>query len=82
MPERVENAYKQSPLLAQIYVYGASSESYLIGVCVPEEAAFVEAATAGGFQGNYKDLLSDPDIGSWLLEELAHEASQAGLKVS
>ncbi len=80
-PERVESAYKQSPLLAQIFVYGASCESYLIGVFVPEETTFMEGALAAGFQGAFKDLLRNTAVSSWLLKELEAQADEAGLRV-
>jgi fatty acid CoA ligase FadD9 len=36
-PESLENAYIESPLINQIYVYGNTSRSYVVAVVVPKE---------------------------------------------
>jgi long-chain acyl-CoA synthetase len=35
-PEKLENAYQQCPLVAQIFVYGDSLQAYLLGFIVPD----------------------------------------------
>lgn len=80
-PERVENAYKTSPLLSQLFVYGSSTESYLLGVAVPEEAEFMSAAQEAGFKGGFEELIRQPQVHDWLLEELSVFGKAVGLKV-
>ncbi|KAJ0400297.1 hypothetical protein ATCC90586_004254 [Pythium insidiosum] len=41
-PEKIENVYVKSPLVAQIFVHGHSLQNYLVGVAVPDaDAIFV-----------------------------------------
>lgn len=82
VPQRVEGAYKQSPLLAQVFIYGDSARSYLVGVAVPEEQPFVAAAKDAGFEGKYLGLCSQPGISQWLLAQLAVQAENEGLQVT
>lgn len=43
--EKVENGYATCPVIAQLFVYGQSSQSYLVGLLVPEPPAFAKLAT-------------------------------------
>ena len=80
VPQRIEGAYKQCPLLEQVYIHGDSARSFLVAVVVPE-AAILPAAHDEGFQGEYLDVLGQPGIKKWLLEQMNLQAEEAGLKV-
>jgi len=43
-PEKLENVYIQSPLIAQIFVYGDSLQSYLVSIVVPDVPSLKEWA--------------------------------------
>jgi long-chain acyl-CoA synthetase len=43
--EKVENGYATCPVLAQLFVYGQPSQSYLVGLVVPDPPAFAKLAT-------------------------------------
>jgi long-chain acyl-CoA synthetase len=43
--EKVENGYATCPVVAQLFVYGQSSQSYLVGLVVPDPPAFAKLAT-------------------------------------
>ena len=81
VPQRIEGAYKQSPLLAQIFVHGSPTESYLVAVAVPEEPVFVKAAHEAGFEGNFVELINQEHVCLWLLSQLDTQAEEGGLKV-
>ena len=77
----MEAAYKTSPLLWQLFVYGAPTESYLVGVAVPEEAEFMSAAQKAGFKGGFQELVYQPKVKDWLLGELSVQAKAGGMRV-
>ena len=70
-----------SPLLSQLFIYGAPTQSYLVGVAVPEEAEFMSGAQKAGFRGGFQELVSQPKVNDWLLEELSVQAEAGGLRV-
>ena len=47
-PEKLENAYIQSPLVAQIMVYGNSYKNCAVAIVVPDEQALATWAKANG----------------------------------
>ena len=47
-PEKLENAYIQSPLITQIMIYGDSFKNCAVAIIVPDEAALATWAKANG----------------------------------
>lgn len=47
-PEKLENAYVQSPLVTQIMVYGDSYKNFTVAIVVPDEQALAAWAKANG----------------------------------
>ena len=47
-PEKLENAYIQSPLVTQIMIYGDSFKNCAVGIVVPDEQALATWAKAQG----------------------------------
>lgn len=80
-PERVEGVYKTSLQISQLFVYAAPTASYLVGVAVPEEAEFMSAVHKAGFRGGFQELICQPAVKEWLLNQLAVQAEQGKLRV-
>ncbi|KAI0797878.1 acetyl-CoA synthetase-like protein [Abortiporus biennis] len=85
--ERVEGLYSSSPLVAQLFVYGDSLQSYLVGAVVPEAAQLATIAsrvlgTTVSPQdiATLKKVAQDPKVNAAVLRELSKEADKAGLK--
>ena len=55
-PEKIENIYVRSKYVAQVFVYGNSYKSSLIGVIVPEETVLFEWAKQNNLELNMKQL--------------------------
>lgn len=82
--ERVENEYKSSPLVEQLWIYGNSFESFLVAVLVPKEQAVRDLAAGKGIDNAanrpLKELLSDSAVEQLVLSELKSTAKAAKLK--
>ncbi|XP_072883824.1 LOW QUALITY PROTEIN: long-chain-fatty-acid--CoA ligase 5 [Hemitrygon akajei] len=79
-PEKIENVYIQSSLVAQVFVAGDSLQSYLVGIVVPDPEVLPEFATSKGFKGSYEELCQIPEIKKAILDDLVNLGKQAGLK--
>lgn len=56
-PEKLENAYIQSPLITQIMIYGDSLKNCAVAIIVPDEASMKSWATANG--KSVEDVFAD-----------------------
>lgn len=52
--EKVENVLKSCPLVEQVWVYGNSFESCLVGLVVPAEKPIMAWAAQRGIKGSYE----------------------------
>uniref|UniRef100_A0A7N8XIT7 Long-chain-fatty-acid--CoA ligase n=1 Tax=Mastacembelus armatus TaxID=205130 RepID=A0A7N8XIT7_9TELE len=59
-PEKIENVYMRCVPVLQVFVYGDSLQSYLIGIVVPDPEVFVDWAKERGFVGSYMELCMNP----------------------
>ncbi|XP_031261184.1 long chain acyl-CoA synthetase 2-like [Pistacia vera] len=69
--ESIENIYLQCPLIASIWVYGNSFESFLVAVVVPDKKALEEwAANHLPEAVDYKSLCKNLKARKYILDEL------------
>ena len=80
-PAKVETAYLQLPLIAQLFVYANYKQTALVAVVVPEEGPFVAAAGKAGLAGSFQELVRSPVAKSMVLREMDGIAKSAGLLV-
>ncbi|EAU93249.2 long-chain acyl-CoA synthetase [Coprinopsis cinerea okayama7 len=90
--EKVENIYSTVPVVAQVFVYGDGTQSYLVSVAVPEPVAFSALASSvlgkkvdvvnGGEEGRRaaEEAVRDPRVVAKVLDMLTKEAQKNGLK--
>jgi len=86
-PEKIENVYLNSPLVLQIFVYGASLANYLVAIVVPDPEKFVPWAnqltnrsiSLGDAEG-LQTLAKDPNVRKAFLAELDRVGKQAKLR--
>lgn len=86
-PERIENMYSASSIVAQIYVHGDSLQSYLLAVLVPELGPFSQlVSNLLGKKVEPTDTtaleaaVNDPKVNAAVIALLTQEAKRSGLK--
>uniref|UniRef100_R7W8U0 Long-chain-fatty-acid--CoA ligase n=1 Tax=Aegilops tauschii TaxID=37682 RepID=R7W8U0_AEGTA len=78
--EVLESAYAQSQLVASVWVYGNSFESFLVAVVVPEKQAIEDWAALNSKSGDYAELCSDPKARRYIQDELNQTGKKLGLR--
>ncbi|ERN17645.1 long chain acyl-CoA synthetase 2 [Amborella trichopoda] len=68
--ENLESVYSRSSLVASIWVYGNSFESFLVAVVVPDDIALEKWASTCGIAGDFKSLCKNPKANKYILDEL------------
>ncbi|KAK7257906.1 hypothetical protein RIF29_32225 [Crotalaria pallida] len=68
--ENIENKYLQCPLIASIWVYGNSFESFLVAVVVPERQALEEWAVKHNLTEDFNSLCDNQKAKKYFLDEL------------
>uniref|UniRef100_A0ACD5V6B3 Uncharacterized protein n=1 Tax=Avena sativa TaxID=4498 RepID=A0ACD5V6B3_AVESA len=78
--EVVESTYVQSPLVASVWVYGNSFESFLVAVVVPETKAIEDWAALNGKPGDFTEVCNDPKAKRYIQDELNKTGKKLGLR--
>eukprot|EP00892_Ulva_mutabilis_P009905 jgi/Ulvmu1/7287/UM035_0075.1 len=78
--EKIENVYKKSTFVDQIWVYGDSEKAQLVAVVVPAEAGLLNVANDIGKSGKFMELCADTDIASEVQNRLEAAGREDGLK--
>lgn len=79
-PEKIENIYVRSKYVAQVFVYGNSYKSSIVGVIVPEEPVLFEWAKSKNLELNLHSLCADPIVKKLIMDDLEIQAKAGGLK--
>eukprot|EP01138_Halocafeteria_seosinensis_P013150 gb/GECG01013430.1/.p1 GENE.gb/GECG01013430.1/~~gb/GECG01013430.1/.p1 ORF type:complete len:146 (+),score=21.32 gb/GECG01013430.1/:1-438(+) len=83
-PKKIENAYTRSSLVAQIFVYGDSFRSQLVGIAVPDPEylqAFVKTDAGKQFANReMSDLCNDEDFKNVVLADMNKVAKECKLR--
>ena len=79
-PEKVENVYARSPLVAQSFVYGDSFRSQLVAVVVPDEEALLPWAAARKLPKDVKQLCAHKIVIDAVLRSMQEQGRAAKLK--
>lgn len=78
--EKLENVYKKSTFVDQIWVYGDSEKSQLVAVVVPDAAGLSGVAEQIGKSGYVTDLCNDAQLAGEIQARLEAAGREDGLK--
>ncbi|NXI09980.1 ACSL5 ligase, partial [Irena cyanogastra] len=79
-PEKIENVYVRSTVVAQVFVHGESLRSFLIGIVVPDAEMLPEFAAKLGVKGSFEELCKNPAVKKAILDDMTRLGREAGLK--
>ncbi|CAL5219689.1 g1576 [Coccomyxa viridis] len=79
-PEKIENVYMRSPLVAQVFVYGESLQPNLVAVAVPDPETLLPWAASRGLPQDMKRLVSDPSVVAAILNSMLEEGRTSKLQ--
>ena len=83
-PEKIENKLAKCKYIEQLFIYGDSLQSYLVGILVPKSKDVIDFLTQKGINNvtkeNYKDYFEDPDLIKDILKEIDTYSRQNDIK--
>ena len=79
-PEKIENVYQRSPLVAQAFVYGDSLQPNLVAVVVPDPETLLPWAASRGLPQDMKRLICDPSVVAAVLNSMLEEGRTSKLQ--
>lgn len=80
-PEKIENVYARSPMVAQSFVYGDSLKAKLVGVIVPDPEVVEPWAKANGVAGSdITDWARSDALKDAIFKDMKRVATEGGLK--
>ncbi|XP_068706534.1 long-chain-fatty-acid--CoA ligase 6-like isoform X2 [Montipora capricornis] len=78
-PEKIENVYLRSPLVAQAFVHGDSFRSYVVGIIVPDQEVLESWARAKKISGDFGQLCENPVVKKEILDDIIQKGKEAEL---
>ena len=73
-PEKIENKLAKCKYIEQLFIYGDSLQSYLVGILYPKYKDVIDFLKNKGIENvtkeNYKDYFDDPDLIKDILKEI------------
>lgn len=79
-PEKVENVYIRSQLIAQLFVHGESLKACIIAVVVPDVEVLKAWATKNNVPGTLSVLCQNAQVKKLILDDMNKLAKEANLK--
>uniref|UniRef100_A0AAY4D5K4 Arachidonate--CoA ligase n=1 Tax=Denticeps clupeoides TaxID=299321 RepID=A0AAY4D5K4_9TELE len=80
-PEKIENIYIRSDLVAQAFVHGDSLQACLVAIIVPDPDTLPAWAKKRGLPGSFQELCrNQQDVKKVILEDIVRLGKEGGLK--
>ncbi|XP_041114758.1 long-chain-fatty-acid--CoA ligase 1-like isoform X2 [Polyodon spathula] len=79
-PEKIENIYIRSDVVAQVFVHGDSLQACLVAIVVPDPEVLPRWAKKRGFEGSCTELCNNKEVKNAVLEDMVKLGKEAGLK--
>lgn len=78
-PEKIENIYMRSPLVAQAFVHGDSLKSYVVAIIVPDQETLEPWARSKKIPGNFADLCENEEVKKAIFDDIILKGKEARL---
>lgn len=75
--EKIENVILGSPFVAQMFVYGDSLQSCLVGIAVPDEEYLARWAKDHGIAGSFADLCANETVHKAIMADIQRVSTDA-----
>ena len=82
-PEKIENKLSKCKYIEQLFIYGDSLQSYLVGILYPKQKDIIDFFQKKGINAtkeNYKDYFEDPDLIKDILTEIEQYSRSNDIK--
>lgn len=79
-PDKLEQAYKGTRGVGDIYVYGDSTKSVLIAIIYSPKSEITNIAAEIGVEGSYEELIQNEAVKKWFVNALSEKTREVGLK--
>ncbi|KAL0274718.1 UNVERIFIED_CONTAM: hypothetical protein PYX00_002780 [Menopon gallinae] len=80
VPEKIENIYIRSQYVEQVFVYGESLKSCVVGIVVPDVDVIKCWAVEHNIPGTFSVLCNNKEIKKLILDDMIAKGKEAGLK--
>ncbi|XP_072395967.1 long-chain-fatty-acid--CoA ligase 5 isoform X3 [Diabrotica undecimpunctata] len=80
VPEKIENIYIRSQYVSQVFIYGESLKSCIVGIVVPDVDVIKCWAHENGIPGTLSILCNNPEVKQLILDDMITWGKEAGLK--
>ncbi|KAM7425210.1 Long-chain-fatty-acid--CoA ligase 6 [Porites harrisoni] len=78
-PEKIENIYMRSPLVAQAFVHGDSLKSYVVAIIIPDQETLEPWARSKKIPGNFADLCENEEVKKAIFDDIILKGKEAKL---
>ncbi|XP_077999355.1 long-chain-fatty-acid--CoA ligase 5-like isoform X2 [Glandiceps talaboti] len=78
-PEKIENIYQRSQLVAQVFVHGDSLKSCVVALIVPDPETVPDLAKSKNIEGTYEELCKNKDIKAAIMDDITQLGNSSGL---
>ncbi|XP_051875567.1 long-chain-fatty-acid--CoA ligase 1a isoform X2 [Pristis pectinata] len=79
-PEKIENIYVRSEVVAQVFVHGDGLQAFLVGIVIPDPDMLPGWALKRNIKGSFEDLCKNKTLKDAILENMLKIGKEAGLK--
>lgn len=80
VPEKIENIYIRSQYIEQVFVYGESLKSCIVGIVVPDVEVVKSWAHENKIPGTLSVLCNNKEVKNLILNDMITKGKEAGLK--